>query len=58
VLFIRESIDRYHQVAAAAGTRIVHCCGVDSIPSDLGVLLLHEAPARTAPVTWRTPRWS
>ena len=43
VLFIRESIDRYHQVAAAAGTRIVHCCGVDSIPSDLGVLLLHEA---------------
>jgi short subunit dehydrogenase-like uncharacterized protein len=43
VLFMRESIDRYHQVAAAAGTRIVHCCGVDSIPSDLGVLLLHEA---------------
>jgi short subunit dehydrogenase-like uncharacterized protein len=43
VLFIRESIDRYHQVAAAAGARIVHCCGVDSIPSDLGVLLLHEA---------------
>ena len=42
VLFMRESIDRYHQVAAAAGTRIVHCCGVDSIPSDLGVLLLHE----------------
>jgi short subunit dehydrogenase-like uncharacterized protein len=43
VLFMRESIDRYHQVAAAAGTRVVHCCGVDSIPSDLGVLLLHEA---------------
>jgi short subunit dehydrogenase-like uncharacterized protein len=43
VLFMRESIDRYHQVAAAAGTRIVHCCGLDSIPSDLGVLLLHEA---------------
>ena len=43
VLFMRESIDRYHDVAAAAGTRIVHCCGVDSIPSDLGVLLLHEA---------------
>jgi short subunit dehydrogenase-like uncharacterized protein len=43
VLFMRESIDRYHDVAAAAGTRIVHCCGVDSIPSDLGVLLLHDA---------------
>jgi short subunit dehydrogenase-like uncharacterized protein len=46
VLFIRESIDRYHDVAAASGTRIVHCCGFDSIPSDLGVLLLHHA-ART-----------
>jgi short subunit dehydrogenase-like uncharacterized protein len=43
VLFMRESIDRYHDVAAAMGTRIVHCCGVDSIPSDLGVLLLHDA---------------
>src|SRR6266536_101818 len=43
VLFIRESIDRYHDVAAGTGTRIVHCCGFDSIPSDLGVLLLHEA---------------
>jgi short subunit dehydrogenase-like uncharacterized protein len=46
VLFIRESIDRYHDVAAGTGTRIVHCCGFDSIPSDLGVLLLHDA-ART-----------
>jgi short subunit dehydrogenase-like uncharacterized protein len=43
VLFIRESIDRYHDVAAGTGTRIVHCCGFDSIPSDLGVLLLHHA---------------
>jgi len=43
VLFIRDSIDRCHQTAAAAGARIVHCCGFDSIPSDLGVLLLHEA---------------
>ncbi len=25
------------------GTRIVHCCGFDSVPSDLGVLLLHQA---------------
>ncbi len=43
VLFVRASIDRYHDVAAATGTRIVHCCGVDSIPSDLGVLLLQHA---------------
>ena len=43
VLFMRQSIDRCHHVAAATGARIVHCCGVDSIPSDLGVLLLHDA---------------
>lgn len=43
VLFIRESIDRCHDLAAGTGTRIVHCCGFDSVPSDLGVLLLHQA---------------
>jgi len=43
VLFIRDSIDRCHDAAAAAGARIVHCCGFDSVPSDLGVLGLHQA---------------
>jgi short subunit dehydrogenase-like uncharacterized protein len=43
VLFIRDSIDRCHDVAAGTGTRVVHCCGFDSVPSDLGVLLLHHA---------------
>jgi short subunit dehydrogenase-like uncharacterized protein len=43
VLFIRDSIDRCHGVAAGTGARIVHCCGFDSVPSDLGVLLLHQA---------------
>jgi short subunit dehydrogenase-like uncharacterized protein len=43
VLFERESIDRYHDLAAGTGARIVHSCGVDSIPSDLGVQVLHEA---------------
>ena len=42
VLFARESVER-HAGAAEAGARIVHSCGFDSIPSDLGVLLLHEA---------------
>ena len=42
VLFVHEAIGR-HADAAAAGTRIVHSIGFDSIPSDLGVLLLHEA---------------
>lgn len=43
VLFIRDSIDGYHDLGARTGTRIVHSCGVDSIPSDLAVLLLHQA---------------
>jgi short subunit dehydrogenase-like uncharacterized protein len=43
VLFIRESIDRFHDLAARKGARVVHSCGFDSIPSDLGTLLLHQA---------------
>jgi short subunit dehydrogenase-like uncharacterized protein len=42
VLFMRDSIDRFHDLAVASSARIVHSCGFDSIPSDLGVLLLHE----------------
>lgn len=45
VPFVRESIDRYHDVAAASGARIVHSCGFDSIPSDLGVHVLYEQVA-------------
>ncbi|MGH2973500.1 MAG: saccharopine dehydrogenase family protein [Solirubrobacterales bacterium] len=43
VLFMRECIDRFDGAAKASGARIVHTCGFDSIPSDLGVLLLHQA---------------
>jgi short subunit dehydrogenase-like uncharacterized protein len=43
VVFIREAIDRFDAQARDSGARIVHSCGFDSIPSDLGVLLLHEA---------------
>lgn len=42
VLFVRDCIDRYQQLAVASGARIVHACGFDSIPSDLGVMLVHE----------------
>jgi len=45
VLFMRRTADKLHDVAAASGARIVHACGFDSIPSDLGVLLLHELVA-------------
>jgi len=43
VLFMRDSADRYHATAMATGARIVHACGFDSIPSDIGVMLLHDA---------------
>ena len=40
IVFMRESIDRYDDRARESGARIVHSCGFDSIPSDLGVMLL------------------
>ena len=40
--FARESIDLFHDTAVASGARIVHSCGFDSIPSDLGVHVLHR----------------
>jgi short subunit dehydrogenase-like uncharacterized protein len=44
--FVRAMIDAHHERAAATGARIVHCCGYDSIPSDLGTLMLQDR-ART-----------
>jgi short subunit dehydrogenase-like uncharacterized protein len=43
VLFMRWAIDAAHGAAQTTGARIVHTCGFDSIPSDIGTLLLHEA---------------
>lgn len=43
VPFVRWSIDKYDQLAASTGARIVHACGYDSIPSDLGVFALYRA---------------
>jgi len=50
-LFIRESIDRCHSQAEETGARIVHCVGFDSIPSDLGVWLLHQEAGELADTT-------
>ena len=36
VNFMRASIDAHHERAKQTGARIVHACGFDSIPSDLG----------------------
>jgi short subunit dehydrogenase-like uncharacterized protein len=43
VLFIRDTMSSCHEAAARTGARLVHSCGFDSIPSDLGVLLAHHA---------------
>ena len=39
VLFVRWTLDEVAERARETGARIVHSCGFDSIPSDLGVLL-------------------
>jgi short subunit dehydrogenase-like uncharacterized protein len=38
--WVKSLIDRYHDKAAAQGTRIIPFCGFDSIPSDLGAYLV------------------
>lgn len=43
VLFVHRSIAANHETARRTGARIVHACGFDSVPSDLGVLLTAEA---------------
>jgi short subunit dehydrogenase-like uncharacterized protein len=43
VLFVHRSIAENSEAARRTGARIVHACGFDSIPSDLGVMLTAEA---------------
>jgi short subunit dehydrogenase-like uncharacterized protein len=50
-LFMRETIERLHAPAKSSGARIVHNCGFDSIPSDIGVLTLHEAAGELTDTT-------
>lgn len=46
VNWIREMIDRYHDVAVEAEARIVHSCGFDSVPADIGTALVQSFAAR------------
>jgi short subunit dehydrogenase-like uncharacterized protein len=50
-LFMRETIERFDAPARASGARIVHSCGFDSIPSDIGTLQLHEATGELTETT-------
>ena len=48
VQWIRQMIDAHHETAKADGTKIVHCCGFDSVPSDMGVYFFQrETKAET-----------
>lgn len=47
VQWMRRMIDAHHERAAATGARIVHTCGFDSIPSDLGTWALQQEMIRT-----------
>ncbi len=42
VQWMRRMIDAHQKEAEASGARIVHTCGFDSIPSDLGVFFLQR----------------
>src|SRR5690606_17610929 len=47
VQWIRRMIERYEAKAKESGARIVHCCGFDSIPSDMGVWFLQQQAEAT-----------
>ena len=40
--WIARMIERHEAAAKKSGARIVHCCGFDSIPSDMGVYYLQQ----------------
>ena len=44
--WVRETVDRFHDAAVDADTRIVHSCGFDSVPADIGTLLVQSFAAR------------
>ena len=46
----REMIDAHHKLASENKVKIVHFCGFDSIPSDLGVLALQNDAKTASPL--------
>lgn len=43
VALMRASLDRFDAVARESGAKIVHGCGYDSVPSDVGYLMAADA---------------
>ena len=42
VQWIRKMIDQHQERAEETGARIVHCCGFDSVPMDIGAWFLQQ----------------
>ena len=40
--FIHQTMEKFHDSAVSSKVKIVHSCGFDSVPSDLGVLMLQN----------------
>lgn len=51
VQWIKRMLDKYQATAKQSGARIVHCCGFDSVPSDMGVYFLQQQVQRL----WSAP---
>lgn len=51
--WIRKMVEKYESTARQSGARIVHCCGFDSVPSEMGVWFLQQQARRQwgAPAT-------
>ena len=47
VPWMRKMIDQYQEAAVASGARIVHSCGFDSIPSDMGTYYMQQQSQQT-----------
>ena len=42
ITFISQMMDLHAEQAKASGARLLTCCGIDSLPSDLGVYILDQ----------------
>ncbi|PNW82174.1 hypothetical protein CHLRE_06g277100v5 [Chlamydomonas reinhardtii] len=40
--WVKRSVQRHHETAKKKGVKILHCCGYDSIPSDMGTFMMVE----------------
>ncbi|KAG2439493.1 hypothetical protein HXX76_004847 [Chlamydomonas incerta] len=40
--WVKRSVQKHHAAAKEKGVKILHCCGYDSIPSDMGTFMMVE----------------